>query len=74
MDGITSFAMDLNQHHCDYMVGNITGVPHKHGARCILGERPGIELFVHPTYIIKSYLHTYDVTMHPIKEHVFWKE
>ncbi|KAJ8437071.1 hypothetical protein Cgig2_002038 [Carnegiea gigantea] len=69
VDGITPFTVDFNQRHWDYMVGDITSIPHKYEARCILGERPDIESFVHPTYIIKSYLHTYDVTMHPTKEH-----
>ena len=73
LDGVTSFTVDLNVHHCDYMAWDINGIASKHGASYILGERLDIESFVNPSYTIKSYLHTYVVIMHPIKDPVFWK-
>ena len=73
LDGVTSFTVDLNVRHCDYMAWDINGIASKHRARCILGERLDIESFVNPSYTIKSYLHTYVVIMHPIKDPVFWK-
>ena len=73
LDGVTSLTVDLNVHHCDYMAWDINGIASKHGASYILGERLDIESFVNPSYTIKSYLHTYVVIMHPIKDPVFWK-
>ena len=33
LDGVTSFTVDLNAHHCDYMVWDFTSIPYKHGVR-----------------------------------------
>ena len=71
LDGSTTFTVDLDHHHCDCMVWDIIGIPCKHGIRCILRERQDIELYVHEAYTISSYLKTYDVMMHPIKDPVF---
>ena len=74
LDGKTTFTVNLDHHHCDCMVWDIIGIPCKHGIRCILRERHDIELYVHEAYTISSYLKTYDVMMHPIKDPVFWKQ
>ena len=71
VDGTTTFTVNLSEHHCDCMMWDITGIPCKHGIRCILRERQDIDLYVHEAYNIKSYLQTYDVVMHPIKDPLF---
>jgi len=74
LDGSTTFTVNLAQHHCDCMMWDISGIPCKHGIRCILRERQDINSYVHESYTIKSFLQTYDVIMHPIKYPIFWKE
>jgi len=66
--------VNLAQRHYDCMVWDISGIPYKHGIRCILRERQDIDLYVHEAYTISSYLKIYDVMMHPIKNPVFRKQ
>jgi len=74
LDGSTTFTVNLYHRHCDCMVWDISGIPCKHGIRCILRERQDIELYVHEAYTIISHLKTYDLMSHPIKDLMFWKQ
>ena len=69
--GLPLSNVDLNMHHSDGMVWDMTSIPYKQGERCILRERLDIESFVHPSYTIKNYLHIYDVITNPIKNPIF---
>ena len=40
----------------DCIMSDISGIPCKHGMRCILRERQDIDSYVHEAYIIKAYL------------------
>jgi len=74
IEGATQFTVDINTHCCDCMTWNISGIPCKHAARCILSERLELESFVHEAYSVDRYKQIYDVCMKPIPDPIFWED
>ena len=56
LDGSTTFIVNLTHRYYDCIVWDISGIPCKHGIRCILRERQHIDLYGHEAYTISSYL------------------
>jgi len=74
VEGLTHFTVDLNTHHCDCMVWDISSIPCKHATTCNLRERLDIQSYVNKAYTVEKYKQTYDVCMQPISDPIFWEE
>ncbi|KAJ8424734.1 hypothetical protein Cgig2_010034 [Carnegiea gigantea] len=68
VEGCTNFTVKLKEHFCDCKKWQITGLPCKHGARCILRMKGQLEDYCAPCFSTDNYRKLYDNIIHPISD------
>ncbi|VFQ94034.1 unnamed protein product [Cuscuta campestris] len=74
LDGCTNFTVRLREHNCDCSRWQVTGLPCKHAARCILRLNEKLEDYCAHWFSVEKYKGLYDAIIHPIPDPCMWGE
>ena len=72
VEGCTNFTVKLKEHFCDCKKWQITGLPCKHSARCILRMKGQLEDYCAPCFSTENYRKLYENIIHPISDPCMW--
>ncbi|KAJ8421507.1 hypothetical protein Cgig2_013185 [Carnegiea gigantea] len=73
-EGSTNFTVKLAYHYCDFQRWQVSGIPCKHVARCILSLNHKLDDYCYPWFNVESYRKLYDGIIHPIPDSCLWGE
>ncbi|KAJ8428902.1 hypothetical protein Cgig2_024971 [Carnegiea gigantea] len=73
-EGSTNFTVKLADHYCDCQRWQVSGIPCKHAARCILSLNHKLDDYCCPSFNVESYRKLYDGIIHPILDSCFCGE
>ncbi|KAJ8425365.1 hypothetical protein Cgig2_015079 [Carnegiea gigantea] len=71
-EGSTNFTVKLADHYCDCQRWQVSGIPCKHAARCILRLNHKLDDYCYPWFNVESYRKLYNGIIHPIPDSCFW--
>jgi len=70
-EGSINFTVKLADHYYDCQRWQVSGIPYKHAARCILGLNHKLDDYCCPWFNVESYRKLYDGIIHPIPDSCF---
>jgi len=73
MEGHTNFTVRLQDKFCDCRKWQLTGLPCKHAARCILRMKQQLEDYVDDCFTVDTYRQLYNHIVHPISAPQMWE-
>ena len=72
-EGKTNFTVRLSDRFCDCQRWQISGIPCKHVARCILRVKHKLEDYCDDCFKVENYRKLYDTIVHPISAPTMWE-
>ena len=72
LEGSTNFTVRLTEHFCDCQKWQISGLPCKHAARCILRMNHSLDDYCSHWFSTEKYKNLYDAIIHPISDPCMW--
>lgn len=73
-EGHTNFTVRLQDRFCDCRKWQLTGLPCKHAARCILRMKQQLEDYVDDCFTVEKYRNLYSHIIHPIAAPQMWEK
>jgi len=74
LEGSTNFTVRLTDHFCNCKKWQISGLPCKHAARCILRMNQQLDDYCSQWFSTQKYRNLYDGIIHPISDPCMWGE
>ncbi|KAJ8425504.1 hypothetical protein Cgig2_015878 [Carnegiea gigantea] len=74
VEGCTNFTVKLKEHFCNCKKWQITGLPCKRSARCILRMKGQLEDYCAPWFSTDNYRKLYENIIHPLSDPCMWED